>query len=79
MTCREFVDFIADYLAGELAPDERASFEGHLAVCPACVTYLKDYRATLRLGRIAFDDPDASVTDRVPQGLVKAILAARKP
>lgn len=77
MTCREFADFLADYLSGELAPEARAGFDRHLAVCPACQAYLKDYEATIRLGRAAFAEPDAPVPDAVPQRLVSAILAAR--
>lgn len=78
MTCREFADFMADYLSGELSPKQRASFTDHLAVCPTCVTYLKDYEATVRLGRLAFEDSDAPLPDAVPDSLVSAILASRK-
>ena len=78
MTCREFADFMADYLSDELMPDQRSSFDRHLAVCPTCVAYLKDYEATIRLGRAAFDEPEAPVPDGVPPSLVTAILAARK-
>ena len=37
MTCREFAEFLSDYLSGELSPETRAQFEGHLTVCPNCV------------------------------------------
>ena len=78
MTCREFADFMADYLSGALMPEQRTSFDRHLAICPTCVAYLKDYAATIRLGRAAFDGSDAPVPDDVPPSLVTAILAARK-
>jgi anti-sigma factor RsiW len=78
MTCREFADFMADYLTGELMPDQRARFDRHLAACPTCVTYLKGYEATIRLGRAAFDEPEAPVPDTVPESLVNAILKARR-
>ena len=32
----EFSDWDAAYVAGLLSPDERRSFERHLAECPAC-------------------------------------------
>lgn len=78
MTCREFADFMADYLSGELAPDQGTAFDRHLAACPPCQAYLNDYAATIRLGRAAFAEPDSPVPDAVPAGLVSAILAARR-
>ena len=78
MTCREFTSFIADYLAGELSFDVQARFERHLSRCDNCVQYLADYERTLDLERRVFDDAD-TVPAEVPEGLVAAILAARKP
>lgn len=77
MTCREFADFMADYVSGELLPEAKALFERHLSECDTCVTYLKDYQAAIRLGRQAYDTPHAPVPEAVPEALVKAILAAR--
>ena len=77
MTCREFADFIADYLSGELPADIRARFEGHLDVCDNCVTYLAGYKATVELGKRAFEDETATLPADVPDDLVKAILATR--
>ena len=78
MTCREFAEFIADYLSGELPPETRAQFECHLDVCPNCVAYLSNYRDTMALGRRAFADEDAGLPDDVPDDLVQAILASRR-
>lgn len=78
MTCREFAEFMADYLSGELASEPRAQFDRHLSRCPNCSAYLKDYEATIRLGKQAFETPDAEVPDSVPDDLVRAILAARR-
>jgi anti-sigma factor RsiW len=78
VTCREFADFMADYLSGELRPETTAQFEHHLSICPNCVAYLSNYRDTVALGRQAFDDPDAAVPEAVPEGLVNAILRSRK-
>lgn len=77
MTCRTFADFMGDYLAGELAADTLAAFEHHLSLCPNCQRYLEGYRATVKLGKAAFDDPAAAVPSTVPEQLVQAILAAR--
>jgi anti-sigma factor RsiW len=78
MTCRELVDFLMDYLSGELAPEVLADFEWHLSVCPNCVRYLETYRATIVLERAAFRRPGDTDAPSVPEELVRAILAARR-
>lgn len=77
LTCRELIDFLADYLDGGLEQDSRAAFEAHLAACPRCVDYLASYRETVRLGKRACD-PDAELPADVPAELVDAILASRR-
>ena len=78
MTCREFVDFLMDYLDQALPTAQREIFDVHLEACPGCVTYLDTYRETLRLEKtLCGDDPDAPVPEDVPEPLVAAILAAR--
>jgi anti-sigma factor RsiW len=77
VTCREFADFMADYLAGELSPDLRRSFDHHLGLCVNCQRYLTSYREAVALGKRAFADDDAALPADVPEELVKAILAAR--
>ena len=78
MTCREFTDFIADYLSGEIAAPARATFESHLDRCPNCRRYLDSYEASVTLGRAAFSEPEADVPVDVPERLVEAILAAQR-
>ena len=77
MTCREVADFLAEYLNGALPEREHQLFERHLRLCPNCVEYLAIYRTTITLGRHAFDETDA-VERGMPEGLVSAILSARK-
>lgn len=78
MTCRELVDFLLDYLEGELPDDSRRVFEAHLGECPPCQAYLDTYTETIRLGRLACRDAEASLPADVPEQLLEAILAARK-
>jgi len=75
LTCRELTEFLADYFAGELSPDERPLFEGHLAECPGCAAYLRSYAETMRLAKDACEDEQVPVG--VPEQLVRAIVAAR--
>ena len=77
MTCREFADFMMDYLSGELSSESRAEFDYHLSVCSNCRRYLASYQETVKLGTRAFEDDDANVPAQVPEDLLKAILAAR--
>jgi anti-sigma factor RsiW len=78
MTCREFADFLSDYLSGELPAATRAEFDRHLGICPNCRTYLASYESTGDLGRRAFEDQDADVPPDVPPDLIRAILESRK-
>ena len=78
MTCREFSDFIGDYLDDELPSTVKLGFEGHLEVCPNCRRYLRSYEETVRLGRQAFEDGNAMLPPEVPEELVAAILAASR-
>lgn len=77
MTCSELISFLMDYIDGELSEPKRAAFEAHLAECPSCVAYFQTYQATRRLAGASFVHPDDPVPSGVPDGLVKAILAAR--
>ena len=47
MTCREFADFLAGYLSGELPPTVLTAFEHHLELCVNCVRYLEQYRQSI--------------------------------
>jgi anti-sigma factor RsiW len=75
ITCRELIDFIADYLDDTLPPASRHEFERHLSVCPSCVAYLQGYKEAIRLGRAALMKSDEPAD--VPESLVLAIRAAR--
>jgi anti-sigma factor RsiW len=78
MTCREFADFMADYLSRELNAQSRERFEQHLAVCPNCRRYLQSYTEAVKAGTGAFAAADGILPDDVPEDLVKAILSARE-
>ena len=77
--CSELIDFIADYLTGDLTAHERKEFERHLAVCPPCQVYLKTYQETIRLSRVAEKgaSADQEPPPPIPEDLVRAIVAAR--
>jgi anti-sigma factor RsiW len=78
VTCREFAEFIMDYLDGELPGDVHTPFERHLSRCPPCDRYLRQYRATVAAGRAAFHDCDGELPADVPEELITAILDSRR-
>ena len=78
MTCKDFIEFLVDYLEGELPKAQQALFEEHLSVCSSCVAYLSNYRDTVALSKAALFDPEGPVPEEVPEDLVAAVLAARK-
>ena len=76
MKCREFVEFVMEYLDGTRGESERRVFEEHVELCPPCVNYLTSYRETVRLGH-SVCAPDDEIPSDVPEELVQAILSAR--
>ena len=78
ITCRELVDFLDDYLEGQLGGQALIEFNNHLAGCPPCVAYMQTYRDSVRLGRAALTRSEADAPPGVPEQLVAAILSARE-
>lgn len=77
VTCRELVDFLMQYLEGDLPADQRAAFERHLTLCPPCVRFLKSYNDSIKLSRICCCESDPNKKCEIPEELVRAILASR--
>jgi anti-sigma factor RsiW len=77
VNCRDFVDFLMDYIEGTLDSSQRRTFDAHMDACPSCISYLDTYRETVRLGGALCDDLDGPVPEEAPEALVQAILAAR--
>lgn len=75
MTCQELVDFLDDYLSGELPADDRAEFETHLGLCPQCVRFLNTYRNTIRFACLAGRSKETAAD--APPDLIAAILKLR--
>jgi anti-sigma factor RsiW len=78
MNCREFTEFLHEYLFGNLAAEERAEFDKHLAECPWCVAYLDGYQKTIQLEQAAYSAcEDAPPPADAPEEFIQAILRAR--
>lgn len=77
MTCRDALDFLADYLDGRLPLRQRISFGFHLFLCQNCRDYLDGYRKTIQVSRAAFAEPTEALREPLPKELIQAILATR--
>lgn len=78
ITCQELIEFLADYVAGELPGEQRVEFVRHLGVCPSCIAYLDTYKQSMHMSRAVLADPDAAATTEmssdIPEELVLAVL-----
>jgi anti-sigma factor RsiW len=78
MNCREFTEFLHEYLLGNLPAGERAEFDMHLAECPECVAYLDGYWKAILLAKEALSIPDdGPPPGEAPEELVRPVLRAR--
>ncbi len=77
MTCQEMIDFLADYLEGELPESQSHTLDQHLALCPECEAYLQSYRSTIDLSTLVCRDREGH-PEAMPEDLVQAILEARR-
>lgn len=92
VSCQHCVDFLLDYIDGQLAEDERFKFESHIAFCRDCEVFLENYREACRLtsrlqpaetegvdaGSGRGDCSAAGRLEDVPESLIQAILRARR-
>jgi anti-sigma factor RsiW len=78
ITCKELEEFIADYVDDTLPKRQLAVFRIHLLFCRECRDYLAGYLRTIDLGRAVFQHPHESVSQEVPEDLVRAILDAKR-
>ena len=78
ITCEEFEEFILAYLEDELPPGKKRVFEMHLKICRECREYLRAYRASMELAKLALIEEEVSPPTEVPEDLIKAVLAARE-
>lgn len=77
MTCQEMIDFLSDYLDGELVEDQQQTLDRHLAMCPECEAYLTSYRSTVELSKLVCSE-DSEHPQAMPEDLVQAILEAHR-
>lgn len=75
LTCKEFDEFMLEYLEGSLPTLRQMACWIHLKLCRNCDEYVKQYVRTIAAGKAAFKRPDDELPDSVPDELVNAALA----
>jgi anti-sigma factor RsiW len=56
-TCRELVERLLEFVAGELTDDERCRCEEHVRQCPPCAAYVATYQLTVRAAKRVREAP----------------------
>ena len=51
LNCQEVVELVTDYLEQALLPEMKAKFDGHIAECPGCDTYIEQIQQTILMLR----------------------------
>ena len=77
LTCKEFDEFMVDYLDGGLPVWQKYMCWLHVKMCKECTYFIQQYRRTIAFEKNAFGSPDDAVPDSVPEDLVKAAIARR--
>ena len=77
MTCREVRDYLVDYLAGDLAPQEREELERHMQGCSHCADHVDASRHALHVSRAALNDLAAPSPDDGPDALLQAVMGMK--
>lgn len=49
LTCKQFLEELADYLDGDIAEEVRRELDGHLAECPNCWVLVDTTKKTLQI------------------------------
>ena len=76
LACRDVVELVSDYLDESLDPPLAAAVERHLALCPACIEYVRQLRQTVRLlGGL----PEETLSARARMELLAAFRGFRPP
>lgn len=76
LTCKEFDDFLTDFVDGNLPLRQRLSMHMHLSLCKDCRDFVEEYRRALHLGRSACRTDES--LGEVPEALVQAVLTNLK-
>ena len=75
ITCKQFNEFLVDFVDDDLPPQIMQTVQYHLKICPTCRRHHHDYVETIKLSKAAGGGDEIV---KAPQDLVNAILIARQ-
>ncbi|NOX69761.1 MAG: zf-HC2 domain-containing protein [Gammaproteobacteria bacterium] len=78
LTCKQFDEFMMDYLEGNLPFWQKVSCGLHLRMCRKCAKFVDQYRRVVLLEKDALLPSADSIPEAVPEELVNAALAYRQ-
>lgn len=82
--CLEIFARLSEYLDGELATEDCAAVEAHIADCPPCVAFLQELRSSVEASR-SFKTPvaphpvDAEIRERLQRAWTDALARRSQP
>lgn len=78
LSCKEFTEFLNDYVENALPPERRAIFDHHTELCLDCRNYLQSYRVAMKRSVLAMGSGLDVLASPVPESLILAVLQAAK-
>ena len=78
LNCREFEEFIDDYIGGKLPTSVRSKVYLHLLACGDCRSYISAYKRSIELGKALCDKLDSEIPEDVPDELISIVLKNMK-
>ncbi len=79
LTCRQVEEFLMDYLENRLGFWMTLQFRVHLLMCHNCSNYIQEYKNTIALEKMVFENPDEIAVGNVPDEILEAILKVKRP
>ena len=74
LNCREFEEFIDDYIDGNLPVSVSRKVYLHLLACGDCRSYITAYKRSIEMSKALCDELDSEVPEDVPEELITFVL-----
>ena len=78
LTCRELIELLGEYRAGNLDAEASVTAEAHLMDCLECTQYLKSYEAAIRFSKQTLSTDNELVASDTIVEIVGSILSASR-
>jgi len=75
LTCKQFDEFMIDYIEGNLPLWQKISCGLHVRMCRKCARFVEQYKRIILLEKNAYLEPDNSIPEEIPEELLKAALS----